>query len=268
MGLDIYLDTIENREQNKRHEEEWNALYDRKDRGEITEAEYDELRKAITPYASHVDRPSETNPGHLFNKRYLRSGYNSGGFNHAVPNFLATTTGDEYPNERGSLYWIFEPMGREWDGDDGLLTETDIPKLIECRKRAEGIAAELANSDRLRVLTVSPNQLMGPEWLDIDEGKALALVREKATEYGDRKGWWTNRDMGWFGGTLNVIAMVPGGQKQFLRDGRWPCVHVIYRADAEGFESYVESARIVVEFCDEAIALIEKDGSAELSWSG
>jgi len=45
-------------------------------------------------------------------------------------------------------------------------------------------------------------------------------------------------------------------------------VHLVYRASDGGFDSYVQAAEITAEFCDEAIALIERDGSCEMSWSG
>lgn len=196
MGLDVYLYEKAHHEQNARHEAEWIALYERQERGEITKAEREELDKTITRYISHVDVPSEAHPDHLFNRRYLRSSYNDGGFNHAVPDFLGTSADTEYPAARGSLYWIFEPMGREWDGDEGELTATDVDRLRACKARALEVADELRKCDPL-----------GPE----------------------------------------------------------PAAILVYRADAS---SYIESAEITAEFCDEAISLIERDGSCYLSWSG
>lgn len=263
MGLDVYLYDKATHEQNQKHNAEWEALYNREESGEITQEQYDAERMTITPYPGHRDVASAKHPEHLFNRRYLRSSYNGGGFNRAVPDFVG---------EDHDLYWIFEPMGREWDGDTGELTGDDIPKLRECKKRAEQVADELRRCDPLRVITVSPNQLSGAGFLEIDSAGALRLVREKIEQHkaSEREddGWWSSRDMEWFGGTLKVIAMVPGGKRRLLGDGKWPCVHVVYRAEGEGFDSYVAAAEITAEFCGEAIGLIEQDGGAYISWSG
>lgn len=273
MGLDISLYSLERQQQYDKHDAEWNALWERKDRGEITEDQYDELRKTITPYPDSDSHPSEKYPDHLFNRRYLRSSYNDSGFNHAVPDFLATAGGEKYPEARGSLYWIFEPMGREWDGDDGRLTEVDMPLLRECGKRAQSVADELRSSDRLRVMTISANQLGGPDFLKIDDARALELVRERLADQTraskiDDGEWWSSRDIHWFGGSLKVVAAIPGAEKQFFSDQPWPATHLVYQAQDDGFEFYVQSAEITAEFCDEAIALIERDGGAYISWSG
>jgi hypothetical protein len=66
-----------------------------------------------------------------------------------------------------------------------------------------------------------------------------------------------------FGGGITILAAIPGKATFNI-----PGVHLIYRAADEGFESYVQSAEIVAEFCEEAIALISVDGSCEMSWSG
>lgn len=265
MGLDIYIYERAHHDQNERHEREWSALYERKDAGEITEAEYDELRKQITQYASHADAPSERYPDHLFNRRYLRSSYNGGGFNHAVPDFLATSTDTEYPNARGSLYWIFEPMGREWDGDEGILTAADIDNLRASKARALEVADELRKCDPLRVM--SEGIMIGPAehmWhKPPTEAEVLAWYRaEKANLDRPRDGGYSNAKGTVFGFEkgLEVLAVAVGS-----RSILGPAAILVYRQDVS---SYVESAEITAEFCDEAIALIERDGSCYLSWSG
>lgn len=268
MGLDIYLYTAAQAEANRAHNAASEAYYGRDDYDTLSQEVKDRLHAAIPEYAGQTDVPSERYPEHHFNRRYLRSSYNGSGFNRAVPDF----TGQDH-----GLYWIFKPMGREWDGDEGTLTVADLPKLEECRKRAEQVAEELRGSDRLRVITVSANQFSGADWLRTDDAKALALVRESISSRGDRVdsgGWWSSRDLDWFGGTLKLIAAVPGGEESFASKLRgdgpqaWPCVHLVYKAEDEGFESYVQSAEIVAEFCVEAARLIEADGSAQMSWSG
>lgn len=258
MGLDIYLYEKTAREQNARHDAEWEALWERRDKGEITETEYDDLRKTITQCASHEDVQSETEPGHLFNRRYLRSSYNGGGFNRAVPALVGADHG---------LYWIFEPMGREWDGDEGVLTEDDIPRLAESKARAQQVADEIQKSDGLRVLSLSPNPFAGTDFLETSDDDALAQVRAKVAEgHGavDDGEWWGSLNFDWFGGSLEVVATVWGG----ATFGGGPALHVVYKGSDEGRQSYVNSALITAEFCDEAVTLIRRDGSAYMSWSG
>lgn len=265
MGPDVSLYSIRDAEMNRRHYEALDALYERAqtEGREVTDDERRDLNGRF-PLSDYADVPSERYPNHLFNRRYLRSSYNGGGFNHAVPEMLGTAgrDGAQYPHEYGSLYWIFEPMGREWDGDEGDLTAEDLPKLAECRKRAEAIVAELSACDRLRVMTVSSNMFSErPRHSDNDAlrmyREAVAAERVKADE------WWCSLDMDVFGDGVPVLAAVPGDTTFGI-----PGVHLIYRASDEGFGSYVQSAEIVVEFVDEAMMLIARDGGAQMSWSG
>lgn len=261
MGLDIYLYTAIDAAQNKAHYKASDAFYERDDYDTIPEDEKKAIRDAMPPYAPHVDVRSERYPEHLFNRRYLRSSYNGGGFNHAVPEMLGTSGEKEYPHERGSLYWMFEPMGREWDGDEGELTHDDIEKLRECKDRALTIAEELAKRDRLRVMTVSPNMFSAPP--QHDDNQALAMYRAELP-LRDEDSWYSKGpDLNVYGKGLTVLAAIPGKATFGV-----PGVHLIYRAADEGFDFYVQAAEIVAEFCDEAIALIERDGGASMSWSG
>lgn len=265
MGLDIYLYPIAAAEANRKHYAIWDEDADGNyAAGSMT----DEQRRAhdeANPHVPHESVPSERYPDHLFNRRYLRSSYNSGGFNHAVPEMLASAEGN-YPDERGSLYWIFEPLGRDWNagGDEAPLTAEDIPRLRQCRDRANDIAEALRASDRLRVMTVSPNMFKAlPSHTDDD---ALRIYRQHAAERQSKDdGWYSTMggDLNVYGGGLSVIAAIPG-QDTF----KIPAVHLLYRASDDGFDSYVQSAEITVEFCDEAIMLVERDGSCEISWSG
>jgi hypothetical protein len=262
MGLDIYLYSKPEYEQNESHEQECNILWNRKEKGEITESEFDDLYKQASPYVSAYtngkERLSEKYPDHLFNRRYLRSSYNNGGFNRAVPDLLG---------KESSLYWIFEPMGRDWDDGDVILTRDDISMLQACRGRALSVAEDLRHSDRLRVDTLSSLLLGEAEhmWSQLPtEDDVLAWYRQEAqrdrppdfSSYSTAKGTVFGVKSG-----LNVLAITLG------RDvfGH-PSPVIVYRSDS--IDYYIQSAEIVAEFCDEAIALIEQDGSACISWSG
>lgn len=266
MGLDIYLYTAAETARNAAREEASEAWHAEGPDGKspYDRATEDERKAwyADHAYTSSETVPSEEFPHHLFKRRYLRSSYNDSGFNHVVPDLLGTSTGETYPHAKGSLYWIFEPMGREWDGDEGTLTAEDIPKLEACHDRALDVHVSLPNSDRLRVMTAAPNMFSPPP--QTDDKAALAKYRAKVAErpIGDSD-WWSNIDMDVFGSGVNVLAAIPG-----IATFNIPGVHLIYRMADDGFQSYVQSAKITAEFCAEAIALIKRDGSCQISWSG
>ena len=268
MGLDVYLYTKAEHEQNQRHDDEWGALWSRKQSGEVTDEQYEAEYPKIAQWTSNTNVPSERYPGHLFNRRYLRSSYNGSGFNHAVPDLIETAGQDEYPGERGSLYWIFEPLSNELESLDELTADA-IPRLLQCKSRALDVVRWLGASDQLRVTTVSANQLGGIEWLSRSDADALALYREEAARNATRSplGWsYSTRDMEVHPAGFTILAAIPGGNKRFFSDDRWPAVHLVYKAD-EAHESYVQSAEITAEFCDEAIGLIERDGVCYMRWS-
>lgn len=263
MGLDIYLYTKEQHEANQKHAVANEAFYGREDYDDLTEEQRTELSAAIPAYTRHVDVPSERYPEHLFNRRYLRSSYNGGGFNRSVP---------EMVGEDHGLYWIFEPMGREWDGDEGVLTAADIDPLRASKARALQVAEEIRTCDPLR--TISEGLMVGsPDhmWHEPPtEEQVLAWYREEKKRNEGRDSMFGGESyscakglvLGFTEG-LEVLAVTVG------RDvlGR-PAAVLVYRLGKEAIDSYVQSAEITAEFCDEAVGLIERDGSCHISWSG
>jgi hypothetical protein len=305
MGLDVYLYTREQGAANDAHNAASNAFYERPDYDSLTKEQRDEIRATIPPYASSTDVPSERYPEHLFNRRYLRSSYNGGGFDRAVPDFLgdrdATLDGifegvweadrdvlvtaevvDPDAALSTELAVIETPRSEEEDdraGDPGgVIDGRHVAALAEAKRKALDIAERLRNSDRLRVLTVSPNQFGGTDFLKVDDDAALRIYREHMAKrvdagrapFDDDDGWYSCREIEYvFGkGGATFLAAIVGAEKQFFSDNPWPAMHLIYRAEGDGFDSYVASAEITAEFCDEAIGLIERDGSAYISWSG
>lgn len=267
MGLDIYLYTRQQAEQNAAYDVASEALYTegpdgKTPRDKMSSEEYAAWGEQYS-YALSETVASVQHPDHLFNRRYLRISYNGGGFNHAVPQMLKSSGEKEYPNERGSLYWIFEPMGREWDGDAGVLTADDLPKLQECRDRAQSVVEELSGSDRLRVTTVAGNIFSGPPTATDDD--AIHTYRQVVARGPslEPESWYSTQGIEVYGTGMTLLAAVPG-KDTFGK----PAVHLIYKAGDDGFTSYLQSAEIVVEFCDEAVSLIERDGGCSMSWSG
>lgn len=267
MGLDIYLYDAETAAKDKVYDDAWNAHYERPDYETMSDEERKKIEETLPQYeyTPHTEVASERYPDHYWNKRYLRSSYNSSGFNNAVPDFVG---------ESHSLYWIFEPMGREWDGDHGDMTEDDILKLWECRKRALQVAEELKACDPLRVMDEGlmvgnaehlwhepPTAEQVLDWYREEKAKHDVADEKARNFYGD--GGYSNAKgvvLGFEKG-MEILALTVG------RDvlGR-PAAMAVYRSTA--IDSYIQSAEICVEFIDEAVTLIKRDGAARMSWSG
>lgn len=259
MGLDVYLyDAAEAEILAK-----WDAYDALSDSDETTQEELEAAKPSeACPYGSAV--PSHQHPEHYFNRRYLRSSYNDGGFNNAVPEFTGTNHG---------LYWIFDPLERDWDGGSGHLSPADLPALAKCRERALQVVEELRACSPLR--TLEKSSCTGPAehlWHTLPTAdEVLAWYREEAAKnaasprpsyfgesYSNAKGLVFG-----FAKGLEVLAVTLG------RDvlGR-PAAVLVFRPSGEALESYVQSAEIVVEFIEEAIMLVEQGGSAYMRWSG
>src|ERR1700759_2932071 len=99
MGLDVYLYPALDAAQNDASAKAEDAFYSRPDYDQLTKEERDAARAAYPPYAYARDVPSGLYPDHLCNRRYLRSSYNNGGFNHAVPEMIGTSGEKTYPHE-------------------------------------------------------------------------------------------------------------------------------------------------------------------------
>lgn len=260
MGLDIYLNTRDRHEADQQYFEAEKNVYDRPDWGSLSDGEKQALEATIPPYQSHEIVPSRQYPEHFFNRRYLRSSYNNGGFNRAVPDM----TGQDH-----DLYWIFEPLDRDLESGDINLTRDDIGKLKECSKRAEQVASEIDHCDALRVTEATmhlgeashmwaapPNDNQVLEWYRNERDKPRAPDDDGG--YSNAKGLVVGFKKG-----MEVLA-VTLGQNCLGR----PCAYLVYRLDQESIDYYRQSAEITAEFCDEAIELIKRDGTAHIMWSG
>ena len=261
MGLDIYLYSREQAEHNAAYDKasaEWygedlpdgvQSPYDR-----ATEDEREQWRQTHDS-ARHADAPSEKYPNHLFNRRYLRSSYNGAGFDRAVPQMLGRDA---------DLAWVFSPVRLD-DQYDVELTAASVAGLREAKARALGIVEELRDCDQLKVSTVAAFNMFAGAGSATDSD-ALAWYRKQREQNRNRK---TDEDWSWYstrgGSVYGAEGMVVLAAAEGVDVLGTPAVHLIYKGDAS---SYIESAEIVAEFCDEAIALIERDGGCQISWSG
>lgn len=297
MGLDIYLYTKAEHEANEAHTRGWDEVYAKfhdEETGELkpgmTDKRFKEESSQVPPYNHGATRPSECYPDHLFKRNYLRSSYNEGGFNRAVPDMLG--------RDEGGLYWIFDPVieGRD-EPYETLLDSTFIAKLEETKQRALGVAAELRESDSLRATSVS-SMLGGADhmWSQLpSEDEALAWYREEKVKRDEAnarllaEGKEVPEEYGYMNAKGQVFGFTKGLEILAVTIGRNPLASfsqnfpvntvggqmgimpqavLIYRLEDEGRQSYVQSAEIIAEFCDEAIDLIKRDGSCMMHWSG
>ena len=214
---------------------------------------YSKAEAASEDYA-HEDVPSEKYPDHLFNRRYLRSSYNGSGFNSAVSDFIG---GDS------DLYWIFEGVKRD-EHEEAALTAESIPALEEAKDRALSVADRLRGCDRLRVHTPSAG-IIGPQdhlWPELPSAdKVLDWYRSETARPASFESYSTGKGTVYRTG-LTILAITLGRDPLGC-----PAPVVVYRADDDSLDSYIQSAEIIAEFCDEAIGLIQRDGEAQIFWS-
>jgi len=262
MGLDIYLYTNDEQQSNdayeKASEEYWQVWSDKPDSPEKTAAK--------PKYQSSVDVPSKKYPDHLFNRRYLRSSYNEGGFNRAVPDMVG---------KNHDLYWIFEPViGSNPEPYHTVLTN---PTALErVKQRALNVAQDIRDSDPLR--TTTADCMLGQrehQWQQLPtEDEVLAWYREEQKRERNQLsdgGYTTAKGTIFgFGKGIEILAATLGRNSlgAILPGLNQSTAVLVYRMDEETKQSYIQSAEIVAEFCDEASELIRKDGSAHMHWSG
>lgn len=263
MGLDVYLVSKDEKAYDDAHEAAFDAWW------ETAKDLDEEARKAsreaanLPPFQGRKDVPSERFPEHLFNRRYLRSSYNGSGFDRAVPDF----TGQDH-----GLYWIFESVRGDADEYEFELTEGSVKALEEAKQRALDVAEQLRTCDPIRAESASAMRGRADHlWSDLPtEAEVLAWYREEKAKHAEREktpfgeGYSTAKGTVYgFTKGIEVLA-VTSGRASLFGD---PQAMVVFRVKPEALESYVQSAEITAEFCDEAIALIRKDGSAFLHWS-
>jgi hypothetical protein len=238
MGLDISIHTKGYKAASEEEAALWEAMAD--DDSESPKVDYpqDEPNGASLLHPDNICTPS-----------YLRSSYNAGGFNQAVPRFLK--------DEDTSLYGIFEPLlGEE---EDYWIEVTDPGKVLLVQQRARDVHA------RLRALTAPLTVIdlasYGKRMTDIE---AIEWVESELA-----------KDMGPFGDAAYTSAqgyINPVGIKVYgVTQGTRGPLLVIRAEDENGpwSKSYADSAEIVAEeFCQTLLDIIERDGVAYMSWSG
>lgn len=253
MGLDIYTVTKEQHEKDEAFEAKW-ADYPDKDTEPERHAEWKADWDALP---GHDNVPSERFPENINNRRYLRSSYNSGGFNTQVPRM---TRDDDH-----HYYWVFAPVRPD---EEEYTTEiTDLAAIELCRERAVQIvdALEKIKSEPVYNVMTETATRFGGDKAAVSAEQALVIFDSERAKEKDSMfdSGYSNRDGAFFpdSRSIHMVAAIPGvdvlGQ---------PAMHIIHKE--EFHDSYLESAHVLVEFCDELAALVTSDGAAYLNWSG
>jgi hypothetical protein len=250
MGLDVYTYTKEQHEQQEAFDTKWGDSYPEKGT-----PEHDTWKKDWESVPSATDVKSVLYPDNINNRRYLRSSYNSGGFNTYEPHLTR--------NEHHNYYWVFSPVT---SGDDYVIKCTDLGLLQKCRERAfeiVGALEEAKSRPTFNVMTESPTPL--GNLTDVDAQQALEIFDAEAQRneespwgggYSNRSGtFWPDAE------PIQLVAAINGKDVLGL-----PALHLIYRTDFP--TSYLESAYVLVEFIEELITLVKADGVAYMHWSG
>lgn len=172
-------------------------------------------------------------PDHLCGTRYLRSSYNSGGFNSRVRDLLGE-----------DLYTVFEVGDRyEW--------EPTQDELKAARERAVKLV------DRIKAVE---RPLAAFDVFNFGDGvgsdaEAIKVTQEQLAKDNAFGGGWSCREGTFYPDGMKVIGFVPG--KAYGRE----TVYIVHEVDLEW---YVQMAEIVVEFIDTALAMT----SPRIHWSG
>ena len=181
---------------------------------------------------------SPTHPDHLCTPFYLRSSYNSNGFDGVVGNIIPG----------GTLWDIFAPCG---DLESGRVRPTK-KALRASREKAIAIVEALADAEAIGAEFYADNPFRTePSAVDSDEA-AIAVYRKQKhdkerptgldlTNFGNIDGEF------YLGEPLEVIAVIPG--KGFGRTG----VYLVYKMTDLAW--YQAAAEIVVEFIDNALSM-------------
>lgn len=194
------------------------------------ETDYEGWKKAFDETQS---AKSEKYPDHMCGTRYLRSSYNSGGFNSRVGDLLGE-----------DLYTLFEVGDRyEWEPTKDELTAAR-ERAVKLVDRIKAVERPLAAFD--------VNSL---GFTAKSDAEAIKITQEQLAKENVFGGGWSCREGTFYPDGMKVIGFVPGeawGQT---------VTYIVHEVDLEW---YVQMAEIVVEFIDAALAMT----NPRIHWSG
>lgn len=166
---------------------------------------------------NNIEEKSDKHPEHYCNKGYLRSSYNSGGFNSVVGSMIGK-----------DLYYIFDPIENEYNEeneDSSWYVEYPKEHLEEALKRAKEVIYEIKNAPPYIVQTVMATDLYGDKPTpiqNIDDYQALQIFNLV------RNGEKVTFKYEILENEILCYAFIPG-----VTETNNPCVHVIYKGEDE-----------------------------------
>lgn len=185
-----------------------------------------------------IENPSLKYPKHLCKIGYLRSSYNSGGFNNVCGNLIGM-----------DLYAVFNP-------NDRYAFQLSAEEWKATRKRAVELLKRLKGVHPLRCMKVGLNPFKPGHGVKSPEEAMETMVTEIDKEKGFPE--YSNIDGHFFLGEkgLEICGALPG----FSSFGKAPCVYLVYKTDLSW---YIQMAEIVVEFCEFG----QKNPDVVIHWS-
>lgn len=268
MGLDVYLTRYENYGVTTRLEQEYEerskAVWDRLGAGreykDIPEHVKDQASAETARIASElglgkwggdekntrkIEIPSEKYPDHYFKIGYLRSSYNEGGINNVLRHAIGKDLYDCFNRNREDDY-CFKP--------DWLQAKQSTQAVLN-----EYRAWKARNGGLWRCFDISHNQLGPYDKAPNDEQEALACFLERHAEdvrkRGSEDGAYSNIEGHFFyGKPLEIWALMPGWNRTFFGNQKWPCTYVVYKQDEPDGDWYEQALEIIVEMCEWVLA--------------
>lgn len=211
MGLDVYLRNGPEADYETDHEE-WKRQFDE------------------TQSTKSVKYPE-----HICGPRYLRSSYNSGGFNSRIGDLIGE-----------DLYSIFSPPDGEYDW------HPTKEQLTEARERAMAVIEKIKAVELpLGAFDVSTSHGVKAT----SDAEAIVITLEQLRRDRVLGGGWSCQEGHFYPDGIKIVGMIPG--ESFMG----PCVYMVHQVD---LEYYIQMAEIVVEFIDAALEMDDP----RISWSG
>lgn len=246
MGLDVTIRTERHKAVSERENELWEGW---KEGDPTPSLEY--------PKDDLNDGPSKLHPGNICTPTYLRSSYNEGGFNSAVPRFLKDPS--------ASFYGIFEEVLKDFDERNNYYVEVRDPEAVrDAQRRARDVAK------RLRALENPLTAIEAPVYTPggMSDVEAIRWVEDELAKAKARPSVFADSAFSNSQGFIDPRGVMVYGVTRHTRGGAL----LIIKAETDGkpwTTSYIESAEILAEeFCETLLALIARDGVCYLGWSG
>jgi len=191
----------------------------------------------------NIEEASSKHPNHYCNKGYLRSSYNSAGFNSVAKELIGK-----------DMYYIFQPIEPQYsedeeDDEDGFYVPYSKEHLKEALLRAKEVTMELKNAPPFRSVTISASNLFSKEEKQTKASDAISTLYEAYMQKGTPYNFQSRNGHFFLQEPLEIMGAIPGVDLFGA-----PAVHLIVKAE-DGHKYYIEQAEIMEEFIEKALSL-------------